>query len=265
MLPLPSEDRAAIVTGASSGIGDAIARELAQRGHRVVLVARRADRLQQLADTLGERAHVVPADLSQPNERAEMLSRITRLGLIPDILVNNAGLTTVWPVSASDVAAELNLVEVDVAAVVDLCSRLVPGMVARRRGAVLNVASVGAFAPVPGQATYGGAKAFVLAYTQAMRTELRGTGVTAATLCPGPVSTHFSEVAGLSNEDVAKLLPKAFWKTPPEVAVAAMHGLDKNRGVIIPGALNRASAALSHLTPRNLLLPFVARSHPGLK
>ena len=113
------------------------------------------------------------------------------LGVVADILVNNAGLTTLGPVAEADPEAELNLIEVDVAAVVDLCSRFVPGMVERGRGAVLNVASVGAFGPVPGQASYGAAKAFVLSYTQAMREELRDTGVTAATLCPGPVYTGF--------------------------------------------------------------------------
>ena len=111
------------------------------------------------------------------------------LGVVADVLINNAGLATLGPVAESDPQAELNLVEVDVAAVVDLCSRFVPGMVKRGRGAVLNVASVGAFGPVPGQASYGAAKAFVLSYTQAMREELRGTGVTAAALCPGPVRT----------------------------------------------------------------------------
>jgi short-subunit dehydrogenase len=134
MLPTASNDQAAVVTGASSGIGEEIAREFARRGYQLVLVARRADRLHGLAESLGSGAHVLPADLSRSQDRAALLDRVTALGLQPDILVNNAGLTTVGPVAESSPEAELNLVEVDVAAVVDLCSRFVPGMVFRPRG-----------------------------------------------------------------------------------------------------------------------------------
>ena len=173
MLPPISDDGVAVVTGASSGIGEEIAREFARRGYRLVLVARRADRLQDLAEELGGRAHVLPADLSNRDERATLFDQVAALGVVADILVNNAGLATLGPVAESSPEAELNLIEVDVAAVVDLCSRFVPSMVKRGRGAVLNVASVGAFGPVPGQASYGAAKAFVLSYTQAMREELQ--------------------------------------------------------------------------------------------
>ena len=138
--------------------------------------------------------------------------------MVPDILVNNAGLATMGPVATRDPDAELNLVEVDVAAVVDLCCRFVPGMVERGRGAVLNVASVGAFGPVPGQASYGAAKAFVLSYTQSLGEELRGTGVSAATLCPGPVDTGFGDAAGFAKEDAEKMLPAVLWKSPADVA-----------------------------------------------
>jgi len=169
MLPPTSEDGVAVVTGASSGIGEQIAREFARRGYRLVLVARRANRLRGLAEELDGRAHVLPADLSNRDERAALPDQVAALGVLPDVLVNNAGLSTLGPVAESNPEAELNLIEVDVAAVVDLCSRFVPGMVKRGRGAVLNVASVGAFGPVPGQASYGAAKAFVLSYTQAMR------------------------------------------------------------------------------------------------
>jgi short-subunit dehydrogenase len=264
-LPLPGADRTAVVTGASSGIGDAIARELARRGHQVVLVARRADRLAALAEELGPRSHVIPADLSQRTDRAGLLDRITDLGLTVDILVNNAGMSTLGPVAKSDPAAELNLVEVDVAAVVDLCSRFVPGMVERRRGAVLNVASVGAFGPVPGQSAYGAAKAFVLSYTQGLRTELLNTGVTAATVCPGPVDTGFGEAAGISKEEAEAALPQFLWKTATEVAQAAVKGLDDGKAVIVPGGFNRAAAVLYQLAPRRVLLPILAKNHPGLK
>ncbi|MCW2562852.1 MAG: hypothetical protein JWQ31_1412, partial [Mycobacterium sp.] len=185
MLPPPRDDGVVIITGASSGIGEEFAREFARRGYRLVLVARRADRLTALAEELSGRAHVLPADLSKRDERATLFDQVAALGVVPDILVNNAGLATLGPVAESSPEAELNLIEVDVAAVVDLCCRFVPSMVKRGRGAVLNVASVGAFGPVPGQASYGAAKAFVLSYTHAMREELKGTGVTVATLCPG--------------------------------------------------------------------------------
>src|SRR5918993_5347343 len=210
-LPSPAPDRTAVVTGASSGIGAEMARQLARRGHGVTLVARRGDRLAGFAEELaatGVRAEVMAADLSDRSARAGLLDRVDATGLTPYVLVNNAGLSTVGPVAASDPDAELNLVEVDVAAVADLCSRFLPGMVARGSGAVLNVASTAAFQPMPGQAAYAAAKAFVLSYTRSLGGELRGTGVTATALCPGPVETGFGEVAGLSDEEQATL-PKA--------------------------------------------------------
>jgi short-subunit dehydrogenase len=154
---------------------------------------------------------------------------------------------------------------VDVSAVVDLCSRFVPGMVERGRGAVLNVASVGAFGPVPGQATYGAAKGFVLSYTDAISEELRGTGVTAATLCPGPVRTGFGEGVGIPDEEAEKSLPKFLWKEPGDVARIAVDGLASGKRVIVPGAPNRIASILNHHLPRRLLLPMVARNHPGMK
>jgi short-subunit dehydrogenase len=265
MLPPTREDGVVVVTGASSGIGEQIAREFARRGYRLVLVARRADRLRELAEEFDGRAHVLPADLSHPDERATLPDQVAALGVVADILVNNAGLATLGPVASSNPKAELNLIEVDVAAVVDLCSRFVPGMVKRGRGAVLNVASVGAFGPVPGQASYGAAKAFVLSYTQAMREELKGTGVTAATLCPGPVRTGFGEKAGIPDEEAEKSLPKFLWEDADAVAKAVVDGLASGKGVIVPGLPNRIAASLNQHAPRWLLLPLIARNHPGLK
>ena len=265
MLPPTRDDGVVVVTGASSGIGEEIAREFARHGYRLVLVARRADRLTTLAEELGGKAHVLAADLSKREERAALPDQVAALGVVPDILVNNAGLATLGPIAESDPEAELNLVEVDVAAVVDLCCRFVPAMVKRGRGAVLNVASVGAFGPVPGQASYGAAKAFVLSYTHALREELRGTGVTAATLCPGPVRTGFGEAAGIPDEEAEKSLPKFLWETPEAVAKAAVDGLASGKSVIIPGPANRIAAVINHLLPRRVLLPLVARNHPGLK
>lgn len=260
----PGDDRAAVITGASSGIGAAIACELAGRGHQVVLVARRADKLTELAESLGARAHVVPADLSRREDRAKLQDHVSDLGLLPNVLVNNAGLSTMGPIAGSDVAAELNVVEVDVCAVVDLCSRFVPSMVQRGSGAVLNLGSVGAFGPLPGQASYAAAKAFVVSYTRALREELRGTGVIAAALCPGPVDTGFGETAGFSRAEAEALLPTFMWKTSEQVAKTAIDGLATGKVVIIPGAFNRVAAVAYHLLPRRVLLPMLARSHPGL-
>lgn len=267
-LPAPGSDRTAVVTGASSGIGAEIARELARRGHQVTLVARTVSKLQELADEItagGVRADVIGCDLSDRTARGQLLDRLTDLGLVPDILVNNAGLSTLGPVSRADPEAEMTMVEVDVVSVVDLSTRFLPGMVDRGRGAILNVASTAAFQPLPGQAGYGAGKAFVLSYTQSLAGELRGTGVTATTLCPGPVDTGFGEAAGFSKQDAEEALPAIMWVSAADVARAAVDGMAKGRLVVIPGIANRVGAALSQVAPRSLLLPVLARSHPGLR
>lgn len=264
-LPDPAPDRAAVVTGASSGIGSELARELCRRGHQVVLVARSEAKLAELASELGERAHVLPADLAERSARTALLGRIEELGLTPDVLVNNAGLSTLGPVAKADVNAELNMIEVDVAAVADLCTRFLPGMVARGRGALLNVASTAAFQPLPGQTGYAACKAFVLSYTQSLAGELRGTGVSATALCPGPVDTGFGATAGFTDEEAHGALPAILWRDAATVAKAAVDGMARGRTVVIPGAANRVSAALAQVTPRSLLVPLLARNHPGLK
>ena len=264
-LPSPGNDRAAIVTGASSGIGEEFARILVSRGHQVVLVARRADTLEEIATRLGAQAHPLPADLSQRSDRASLLDRVAALGLTPDILVNNAGLSTTGVVAKSVPEKELNLVEVDVAAVVDLCSRLLPGMVERHRGAVLNVASTAAFQPLPGQAAYGAAKAFVLSYTHSLRGELKGTGVSVTALCPGPVDTGFGEAAGFSKEEADAALPRVMWVPADQVAQAGIDGLAAGKAVVIPGRVNRVAASISRVMPPELLLPFLTRNHPAMK
>jgi uncharacterized protein len=264
-LPPPGNDRAAIVTGASSGIGEQFAGILHRRGYEVVLVARSAGRLEELAAQLGPRAHPLPADLSDSSERAGLLDRITALGLTPDILVNNAGFSTLGLVANSVPEQELKLVEVDVAAVVDLCSRWLPGMVERRRGAVLNVASIAGLGPLPGQAAYGAAKAFVLSYTHSLRGELRGTGVSATALCPGPVDTGFGEAAGFSKGEAEAALPRVMWVPAARVAQAGIDGLAAGKAVVIPGRVNRVASALFRIAPPELLLPVLARSHPAMK
>ncbi len=229
-LPSPGPDRTAVVTGASSGIGAEIARDLVRRGHGVTLVARRADRLAELAAELrasGVRAEVLAGDLSDRAVRAGLLDRVVGLGLTPDILINNAGLSTVGPVARSDPDAEMNMIEVDVVAVADLCSRFVPGMVERGRGAILNVASTAAFQPIPGQAAYAAGKAFVLSYSRGLGGELKGSGVTVTALCPGPVETEFVEVAGFDEGAAESSLPRVMWESAETVAKTGVEGLDR--------------------------------------
>jgi len=264
-LPPPGDDRAAIVTGASSGIGEQFAGILSRCGYRVVLVARSAERLEALAARLGPQAHPLPADLADRTERAGLPGRVADLGLVPDILINNAGFSTLGLVAKSVPEQEVNLVEVDVAAVVDLCSRFLPGMVDRHRGAVLNVASIAAFGPLPGQAAYGAAKAFVLSYTHSLRAELRGTGVTATALCPGPVDTGFGEAAGFSKEEAESALPRVMWIAADRVAQAGIDGLAAGRAVVVPGHVNRVASALFRVAPPELLSPLLARGHPAFK
>lgn len=263
-LPTPAPDRAAIVTGASSGIGAEIARDLVRRGHQVILVARTESKLAALAAELGEGAHVLAADLSDRAARAALPDRVAALGLTPHILVNNAGLSTLGPVHRSDPEAEMQMVEVDVVAVVDLCSRFLPGMVERGAGAVLNVASTAAFQPLPGQAGYGAGKVFVLSYTQSLSGELKGTGVSVSVLCPGPVDTGFGAAAGFTKEQADEALPAFMWIPADVVARTAVDGLAKGKLVIIPGVGNKAGAAFAKITPKRILIPILTKQHPGL-
>jgi short-subunit dehydrogenase len=264
-LPAPGDDRAAVVTGASSGIGEAMARELARRGHRVVLVARDAGRLGALAGTLGPFAHPLTADLSEPADRAALPGRVEALGLVADVLVNSAGVSYTALAAKSVPERQLSLLEVDVAAVVDLCGRFLPAMVARGRGAVLNVSSLAGFGPLPGQAAYAAAKAFVLSYTETLRAELRGTGVTATVLCPGPVATGFADTAGFAEGEVEAVLPSVMWKPVDKVALAGINGLAAGKGVVVPGRANRVAAAFYRLVPHEWLLPLLARQSPAIR
>lgn len=267
-LPTPSPRGTAVVTGASSGIGRELVLNLAGRGHHVTLVARSTDKLTALGAEIsaaGGQAEVLAADLTDRAARASLLDRVTAADRVPDLLVNNAGLSTLGAVAAAEPDAEMTMLEVDVVAVADLCCRFLPGMVARKSGAVLNVASTGAFQPLPGQAGYGASKSFVLSYTESLRGELIGTNVTATVLCPGPVDTGFGERAGFSKEEAEAALPRFMWKSPAFVAEAGIKGLDRGKAVVIPGFGNRLAAGLGRLAPHRVLVPILARSHPGLR
>ncbi|MFV0315612.1 MAG: SDR family NAD(P)-dependent oxidoreductase, partial [Microthrixaceae bacterium] len=260
--------RTAIVTGASSGIGAEIARELAKRGHGLILVARRVQRLEELKTELadrGVRIEVMPADLSERADRERLVEDIQGGDLEVDILVNNAGLSTMGRVTEIGAGATLNIIDEDVDAVADLCARMVPSMVGRGRGAVLNVASTAAYQPLPGQAGYAACKAFVLSYTQALHAELAGTGVRATALCPGPVRTEFAEVSGLGVAAAEEALPEFMYCTATEVALAGVDGLARGVPVVIPGIANRLTAVGATVTPKRVLVPILARMHPALK
>jgi uncharacterized protein len=235
-LPPPAPDSTALVTGASSGIGRELARGLAERGHGVTLVARRADRLDELATELraehGVRTEAIPTDLTDPAQRDRMADRIQSLGLAVEVLVNNAGFGIYVPFPKSDRERELQQVRLQVETVVDLDARYVPAMVERGRGAVINMASTAGFQPLPGNNTYAACKSFVLLHTEALHDELRGTGVTATAVSPGPVATEFQET---SDPAFADHLPKLVWRDPARVARDTLKAAQKGRRSTIPG------------------------------
>lgn len=266
-LPPPAPNVTAVVTGASSGIGADLARELAARGYGVTLVARREDRLRALAAELGTavRVEVVACDVADPDARAALFDEIASRGLEIGVLVNNAGLGTVGAVADADVDAEIAQVRVNVEAVVDLTTRAVRQMVPRGRGAILNVGSVAAFQPFPGQSSYAATKAFVKSYTDGLRAELAGTGVTVATLHPGPVKTEFFQAAGVADDVFDDVFPKFMWMPSREVAAAGIDALEHDRGGVIPGLANRIGKELMGLLPHRVLLPLLTKQHPALK
>ncbi len=256
------------MTGASSGIGADIARELAERGHGVTLVARREDRLRELADELaglGANVEVIACDVADSAARAGLLDKVERRGLTVDILVNNAGIGTMGSVTKTPVAEEISQVRVNVEAVVDLTTRAVQQMVPRGRGAILNIGSTAGYQPFPGQVGYAATKAFVNNYTQGLRGELAGTGVTVALLCPGPVRTEFVKSAGMDERAFADAFPRFLWKPSREVARAGVDALEHDRGTVIPGLPSQITTRLFQFMPRRVLLPLVKNQHPALR
>ena len=266
-LPTPSPTSTAVVTGASSGIGAAIARELADRGHGVTLVARREDRLRELADELGSRVRVevIGCDVADSAARAGLFDEVERRGLTADILVNNAGIGTIGSVATTSVDDEIAQVRVNVEAVIDLTTRAVQQMVPRGKGAILNVGSTAGYHPFPGQVGYAATKAFVITYTEGLRGELAGSGVTVALLNPGPVRTEFLKNAGMDERKFADAFPKFLWLPASDVARTGVDALDGDRGTVIPGLPSQISTRLFQFMPRRLLLPLLKKQHPGLR
>ena len=253
-LPTPTPSSTALITGASSGIGEEFARQLANRGYGVLLVARREDRLRELAEEVardyGVRAEYVACDLADPAERQRLRDEVAARGLDVGILVNNAGFTTVGDVHENP-DRQMGMIQVNVEALVDLTTMWLPGMTQRGSGAVIQVASVAGFQPIPVQSVYAATKAFVLHFSEATAAELKGTGVTMTALCPGPVQTEFVEAGGFKHENMG---PSFVWSTAEDVARAGIEGADKGKRVVLPGAVARMSAKFGRHGPRSVLL-----------
>jgi short-subunit dehydrogenase len=264
-LPAPRPNSLAIVTGASAGIGAEIARELARRGHGVVLVARRKERLVALAEELeqdhGVRAETISADLGKPASRSRVQGRISELGVEVDILVNDAGFATGGPFYKSDPERELEQVRVLVEAVVALTSTFLPPMVDRGSGAILNVASTAAMQPLPYAAGYSAAKAYVLTFSEALHQEVAGHGVTVTALAPGPVDTEFWDHAGwqAGGRSFEKALPSLGRPSARDVARAGVNGLEHGERVVVPGLPMRAAMLAAHYVPHAIKLPVAER------
>jgi short-subunit dehydrogenase len=260
-LPAPRATAAAVITGASSGVGAEVARALAARGHHVLLLARRAERLQALADDLaaahGVRADVVPCDLSDRRSRATALAAIGDLGSEIDVLANCAGLGMTGPFHEQPVDAAVRMAATNFEAVVDLTGALLPDMVRRRSGAVLLVSSLAGAGPVPGFATYAATKAAVTSFGEALHAEVRGHGVCVTVVCPGPIDTEFGAVADI--EDLMGRTPAFLTATAAECAAAGLAGLDAGRRVVIPKPAVRALGVLGAHVPHRVGLPMWRR------
>jgi short-subunit dehydrogenase len=266
-IPAPSPNSTALVTGASAGIGACIAREFASRGHNVVLVARRKDRLVQLAGELaaehGIRAEAVSCDLAKAASRGRLPGRIAALGLDVEVLVNNAGFATNGPFAEADPERELEQVRLLVETVVALSSAFVPAMTERRRGAILNVASTAGMQPLPYSAGYSAAKAYVLTFSEALHHELKGRGITVTALAPGPVQTDFWEISGWElggGHSFEKAVPRPAWITAKQAARAGVQGLEAGRRVVVPGWGVRAVATAGRYVPNAVKLPTIERA-----
>lgn len=252
--------RLALVTGASAGLGAAFARACAARGHDLVLTARRRERLTALAAELAGpeiTVHVLPADLSAPEGAATLLDGLEARGLSPDLLVNNAGYSRTDGFLASPWAELAGELEVLVQAPLRLAHALAPAMVRGGHGRILNVASLAGLLPATGGDTlYGPAKGFLIQQSRGLHLQLKGTGVHVTALCPGYTLTEFHDANG-TRAAVSTAYPRAMWMSAEAVVAAGLAGVEANRPVVIPGALNRGLALLARLTPPGLALRMV--------
>jgi uncharacterized protein len=247
----------ALITGASAGIGREFARQLADRARSIVLVARRDERLVQLQHELLNRnsnldIHVLPSDLADKLQLQSLLDALTRERIEIDLLINNAGLGDSGPFATSDPARNEQMILVNIFALTAVTRQMLPGMIAKRRGAILNVSSSAGFLPIPNFAVYAATKAYVTSFSEALRAELHGTGISVCALCPGPVHTEFQEVAKRpgGQPDTG---PEFVFVPVEEVVRDALAALEADRPLVIPGLPMKIGMFLARITPMPIL------------
>ena len=238
----------ALITGASAGLGAEFARQLSKRGHRLVLAARRKDGLEALAAEIGN-ARAVESDLARPGAAAALLANVAAAGEQVDLLVNNAGFGLHGRFATADPKRLREMIDLNCGALTELCRAILPEMIERRSGAILNVASTAAFQPGPGMGVYFATKAYVLSLTEALHEEARKFGVKVSALCPGPTRTEFGDVAGFkAGGGFDRLSMDA-----GAVVRQGLDGLERNRAIVITGTINRIGAFSTRLAPRALV------------
>jgi short-subunit dehydrogenase len=248
----------ALITGASSGIGAELARVFARHGHRLSLVARRTDRLQALADELTKdgapRPLIVTADLAQPDAGDRIEAALADEGLEPQFVVNNAGFGLAGPAASQPRARQLEMIHLNVRTLTDLSLRFADAL-ERRRGGLMNVASVAGFVPGPQHAVYYATKAYVVSFTEALHEEWRTRGIRVTALCPGPVPTEFQTVAGTGNG----VIDTPMTTYADQVAAEGYRGLMAGKRLVVPGFLNKLVVYGAAFIPHRFLLPMVAK------
>lgn len=254
----PGAGQTALITGASAGIGVDLAECFAKGGYDLIITARTEAALVQLADRLAEthgvRVTAIASDLGVMNAGAKLAAEIAQRGLTVDVLVNNAGFGHTGAYADTPIAPQLGMVDLNVRAVVELTHIYWAGMLAKKRGGILNVASTAAFQPGPLMSIYYASKAFVLSFTEALWEEARGKGVKVSCLCPGPTESKFHDRAGTDKTRLAKAAKPM---TSMAVARKGYDGFIRNKRVVVTGASNKALIAVTRLTPRRALLKIV--------
>ncbi len=255
---MSSSPPTALITGASSGIGEALARRFAQGGHNLVLVARSGPKLQALADEIsaahGVKAHVVVADLAQPDAAQRLAATMKRARRPIDVLVNNAGVLEHGNFIDMPAARHQQLIDLNVSGLTAMLAHFVPPMAARGSGRVLNVASIASFQAVPTLATYAATKAYVLSLTESLTQELKGSGVTLTALCPGITATQMLDNAQQTSAELNRL-PAFMVGSAEDVAAEAFAACLRGDVICVPGAINRAANLTLRAAPRWLLRP----------
>jgi short-subunit dehydrogenase len=251
-----------LITGASAGIGAALAHEFAANGHELVLIARREQALNALADAIAAkgvaRPTVLRMDVARVDAVRDLAEALGKRGLEPDIVVNNAGFGLLGTADKLPRREQIAMIDLNVRALTDLSLAFIESL-ERRRGGILNVASVAAFLPGPGMAVYYATKAYVLSFSEALHHELAPRGVRVTVLCPGPVATEFQARAGMSGN----VFPPLLTRTPERVAREGYQGLKQGRRVVIPGTANKLVTTLVRFVPRKLLLNATALHQKG--